>query len=1069
GFGEASCGFDGFRKRSGVVVPFKREKITNAIQRAVNAVSRNLGMPVSNEIAPKITDLVIQHLNSPSSEYYVAPDDKGRRIPNIEDVQDLVEILLSETGETMVVAAYKRYRKQRELARLRIRVRNTVGPDRPIDVTDASLLLVESASQNLTLPWDRQKIVEHLRTRTDIPLEEAVSVAKAVENRVIDGNLHTVTTTLIRELVNNELAERGYRAQLRDLSLYAVPREYVEKLLCMKSVENSNIVNNNSEAVNLGLAEFVLKQWALDTVFSPEVRRAHQTGAIHIHDLGYPHRVYCSSHSIEYVKKYGLQRLVNLNTESKPARSASVLTGHLNTFLASMQANYAGALGLAYINVFYAPLLEGMTPREYKQVAQELIFNGAQNAFSRGGQTLFLDFNVHAGVPRYLRKVPAIGPGGKYMLRLSNGPKVPLEEVLREDRDAAGYPLMDLFYDDPRSGRRLVLREIVDPHGGIAYDPTVEEDLKRRGEAIVTYGDFTKEAQMFCRALLEVWSEGDRNGRVFEFPKCDFHINNETFEDPEQYELFMDACRLASKNGSTYFIFDRDEVTLSACCRLRTTIRDNRMLTHPESMRFCGFQNVTINIPQAAYRAARRGGSDVLRTFFEELDKTMELAVEAHLQKRRLVSELMSSPSHPLWQIGRPSCDGKPYVNLDTSTYIIGLIGLNDAVKFLTGHELHESPEAQQTGLRVVTHMFLRTRELSRKYHLKFSLEESPAESASRRLAKTDLIYFPNEARKVVKGDNEDVAYYTNSVHLAANARVSLVERIREQGKYHGIIESGAITHAFVGEEQPSPESIARLIREVFFRTQSAQVTISPEFTYCNACNHIMRGIHENCVKCGSADVVGETRVVGYFSKIHNWNKSKRYGELVDRQRGNYSVEQALTSSASENLGMPFYRLHLSKNQEAGPKPFLLLLFGKTGCKKCSVLDERLERLLAEPQWADFAKLYLDAETEEGLVALCEAECIDPQRLPGLLVLRRGVNREEYHPISNPSYGKSSANPSRLSVYLGLHTDYSETGRGVITTEMITQLLAEARALKAISHDEHRVEQPRSGQLVGQL
>ncbi len=49
-----------------------------------------------------------------------------------------------------------------------------------------------------------------------------------------------------------------------------------------KSTENSNIVNNNPEAVNLGLAELILKQWALDTIFSPEVKRAHDTGAVHL-------------------------------------------------------------------------------------------------------------------------------------------------------------------------------------------------------------------------------------------------------------------------------------------------------------------------------------------------------------------------------------------------------------------------------------------------------------------------------------------------------------------------------------------------------------------------------------------------------------------------------------------------------------------------------------------------------------------------------------------------------------------------------------------------------------------
>lgn len=33
------------------------------------------------------------------------------------------------------------------------------------------------------------------------------------------------------------------------------------------------------------------------------------------------------------------------------------------------------------------------------------------------------------------------------------------------------------------------------------------------------------------------------------------------------------------------------------------------------------------------------------------------------------------------------------------------------------------------------------------------------------------------------------------------------------------------------------------------------------------------------------------TRVIGYYSAVHNWNPSK-VGELRDRQRGNYAVSQ---------------------------------------------------------------------------------------------------------------------------------------------------------------------------------
>jgi ribonucleoside-triphosphate reductase len=390
--------FDGFQKRSGLVVPFSWKKIELAVDRAVDEVSRKQSLPKNEGLASKVAEQVLQQLNTPQSEFYVYPNEDGTRIPKIEDVQDLVEIVLAETGETLVVAAYKRYRKQREMARRNIRVRGANEKGK-VDVTDASLLLVESSSSNVNLPWDRKRIVKQILDKTDLSIELAINVAKSVENRIIASDMSVVNTTLIRELVNNELMERGFSHQLRDLSLYRVSKDYLESLMFTKSTENSNIVNNNPEAVNMGIAELVLKQWALDTIFSPEVKRAHDTGAVHLHDLGYPTRVYCSSHSIEYVKKYGLTGLINLNTESKPARSASVLTGHLNTFLASMQANYAGALGIAYINILYAPLLVGMNRDELKQIAQELIFNGSQNAFSRGGQTLFLDFNNHTGVP----------------------------------------------------------------------------------------------------------------------------------------------------------------------------------------------------------------------------------------------------------------------------------------------------------------------------------------------------------------------------------------------------------------------------------------------------------------------------------------------------------------------------------------------------------------------------------------------------------------------------------------------------------------------------------------------
>ena len=331
---------------------------------------------------------------------------------------------------------------------------------------------------------------------------------------------------------------------------------------------------------------------------------------------------------------------------------------------------------------------------------------------------------------------------------------------------------------------------------------------------------------------------------------------------------------------------------ISHNCRLRTTVTDKTMLSHPEHLRTLGFQNVTINIPQAAYRAAHNG-KKTLEGLLEEIDKTMDLAVKAHLQKKAFIETIMQKPGDPLWQLGKTANDGRPYVDLKDAMYIIGLIGVNDAVHYITGQEMHESAEALDRGLRITGHMYLRCKEYTQKHGLTFKLEESPAESAARRLAKCDLHFFREDALPIYKGGDEAYAYYTNSIHLSADAQVSLIERIEAQAKFNSVIEAGAITHAFIGEQRPEAGAIAELIRKAFLKTQSAQIVFSPEFTYCNKCGFQGRGILDTCPDCGSTDVIGETRVVGYFSRVKNWNDSKRFGELKARQRGIYSVSSA--------------------------------------------------------------------------------------------------------------------------------------------------------------------------------
>ena len=128
-------------------------------------------------------------------------------------------------------------------------------------------------------------------------------------------------------------------------------------------------------------------------------------------------------------------------------------------------------------------------------------------------------------------------------------------------------------------------------------------------------------------------------------------------------------------------------------------------------------------------------------------------------------------------------------------------------------------------------------------------------------------------------------------------------------------------------------------------------------------------------------------------------------------------------------------------------KTFRILVFGKTGCDKCHVLNQRIDKILAKDEWKDFEKQNYDIESEDGIVRFCEAECINPQRIPAMVVARRAGDAEEYEPMPNPSPGKIDpvCGKSRLYQYLGLQTDYRDGG-GTLTPNMIQMVLSEARA-----------------------
>jgi len=314
-------------------------------------------------------------------------------------------------------------------------------PHSDAETTDLSLFV--RTSEEDFVSWDRGKIVEALIRETYIDIDTADLISREVEHQIMSSRIKIITAPLIREMVDAKLIEYGLeRARLMHTRL-GMPLYDVDQLIMHHNKENAN-VPHGPEATNLTLAENIKKEYALLNVFTQEVADAHMRGDIHIHDLGFCDRPYCSGQSLEYVKKFGLN-LPNALSIAKPAKHPEVLLAHMVKFAASLQGHFAGAIGWDAVNLFFAPYLVDLSDRDVRQLAQIMIFEFSQQAVARGGQAIFSDINLYWEVPKHFEDVPAIGPGGEYTGKTYS-------EYIH-DAQRFAWALFDVYKEGDGSGR----------------------------------------------------------------------------------------------------------------------------------------------------------------------------------------------------------------------------------------------------------------------------------------------------------------------------------------------------------------------------------------------------------------------------------------------------------------------------------------------------------------------------------------------------------------------------------------------------------------------------------------
>lgn len=405
-----------------------------------------------------------------------------------------------------------------------------------------------------------------------------------------------------------------------------------------------------------------------------------------------------------------------------------------------------------------------------------------------------------------------------------------------------------------------------------------------------TYGEYQEEMNMLNKALLEVLSEGDANGRVFTFPIPTVNITKDFNWDNPVIESLWEA---SAKYGIPYFsnFINSDmnpEDARSMCCRLRI---DNRQLEYRGGGLFGSNPMtgsvgvVTINLPRLALKSKNE------KEFFKGLAELMDMAKDSLETKRKVLERLTDANLYPYTKFYLRNIKQRFNQYWKNHFSTIGLIGTNEAALNLLGVDIG-TEKGKAFAEKTLDFMRDRLVEYQKETGNNYNLEATPAEGTTYRLAQLDKASFPDRAH-FANGIGAEVKcpFYTNSSHLPVNYTDDLFELMDLQDNLQTKYTGGTVIHFFLGERMDDPQTLKKLVKTICENYKLPYFTFSPSFSICKNHGYIV-GEHPECPKCGEATEV-YSRVVGFLRPVSQWNKGKQaefemrehYDDAAEHQR----------------------------------------------------------------------------------------------------------------------------------------------------------------------------------------
>jgi len=387
------------------------------------------------------------------------------------------------------------------------------------------------------------------------------------------------------------------------------------------------------------------------------------------------------------------------------------------------------------------------------------------------------------------------------------------------------------------------------PATAFGLDFTIPSCLRRLeaigpgGRICGSYEDYTAESETILRTLLGLVCN-DAEGRPIFSPRLVFNVTSNDVGNRDPGSLLLKAHSLAADRGTPIFINREPEWQMDAAyhsngLRLPSVWSRDWEL---DCMRTGVLGSVGINLPRIAYDS--RGEDSKMLSL---IDDHLAMVVDALKAKKAVLTGLLSEGFLPCLSRG---VLGEPYFRLENAPFLIGLVGLNEAVKFHTGKQLHESRSAVDFASRLLVHLSSETAKLNAAYGYRILLAHSASEEAPQRFAVLDVEKY-GWGTVFVQGTRE-APYYTDLAVSSPEAPLSLRERVTIESRFQPLLSGGHLLPLELAEPRQAPEALMTATTDIVKSSSLGAFAYSRTYGYCVSCRAVFGGRHQKCPKCNA-------------------------------------------------------------------------------------------------------------------------------------------------------------------------------------------------------------------------